>query len=238
MLKAIWLMSRNPDVPLVEFFQHWFEVHAQLHLQPGHRLSGYVQHHTHVSTYDQEPRPTHDGVSIIWVPDVETYRSAWASTPFIDAVEDGKSGVRGHLPLGRRPLPSTLAEEKVILEGETNPLMVKAIYLARRNPAVPRHIFFRHWEETHGPLCAVVPGLRRYVQNHAVDGSDEFSDNAYDGWSELWFDNLDSFYQAQSSAEWSRLHQDGLNGVGGEHLWAELCLVIGRERWLLARRIA
>jgi uncharacterized protein (TIGR02118 family) len=30
----------------------------------------------------------------------------------------------------------------------------------------------RYWRETHGPLVAEVPGVQRYVQQHAVGGPD------------------------------------------------------------------
>ena len=57
----------------------------------------------------------------------------------------------------------------------------------------------------HGPLAAKLPGLRRYHQNHVVDREQRGITYArgaldFDGFSELWFDDLPSM-QAAFAAE-------------------------------------
>jgi hypothetical protein len=51
--------------------------------------------------------------------------------------------------------------------------------------------------------------MRRYVQNHAVMEAYAFRGMTHDGWSEAWFDDLDSLYRAVASPEWKALREDG-----------------------------
>ena len=67
--------------------------------------------------------------------------------------------------------------------------MIKSIALAHRNPELSREEFSRYWREQHGPLTArLIPGLRRYVQNHFVNiPGEEFEG---DGIVEMWYDDI------------------------------------------------
>ncbi len=55
----------------------------------------------------------------------------------------------------------------------------------------------RYWRETHGPMVATIPGLRRYVQSHIP----EQGALPCDGVAELWFDDFAAVQQAQASPE-------------------------------------
>ncbi|WP_277967716.1 EthD domain-containing protein [Sphingomonas echinoides] len=67
-----------------------------------------------------------------------------------------------------------------------------------RRPHVPHDLFATYWRDVHGPLCARIPGLAWYVQNHfdrdqdahlwpAVDGITPFPDYDLDGGVEIGF---------------------------------------------------
>jgi uncharacterized protein (TIGR02118 family) len=102
-----------------------------------------------------------------------------------------------------------LAEERVIVDGAPSPDMVKAIYIASKLPGLTLVEFLRHWQHHHGPLCAKLPGLRRYVQNHAIPAAYAGGGHTHDGWSELWFDDLAALRAAVESPEWQALSEDG-----------------------------
>ncbi len=102
-----------------------------------------------------------------------------------------------------------VAEERVIVDGPTRPEMVKAIFIASKKPGLTLDRFFDHWRNHHGRLAAKVPGLRRYVQNHAVPSVYAERSQTHDGWSELWFDDLHSLEVAVASPEWQALREDG-----------------------------
>ena len=122
---------------------------------------------------------------------------------------------------------SVIAEERVVVEGETRPTMVKAVFMVSRKPGLTVGEFQQHWYEVHGPLVAQVPGLRRYVQNHAVPSAYGLQNRpmTHDGFSELWFDDLAAFQQAAATSEWQAVRADS------QSLFAEpIALVIARER--------
>jgi uncharacterized protein (TIGR02118 family) len=117
------------------------------------------------------------------------------------------------------------ATERVIVDGPAEPDMVKAIFIASKLPGLTHVEFFDHWQHVHGPLIARAPGVRRYVQNHAVPEAYASGVQTHDGWSEVWFDDLASLRAARASAEWAAAAEDGAT------LFAEpMGVGIARER--------
>jgi uncharacterized protein (TIGR02118 family) len=102
-----------------------------------------------------------------------------------------------------------VAQERVIVDGDTAPEMVKAIFVAAKMPGLTLLEFLHHWEHVHGPLGAELPGLRRYVQNHALPEAYAGGVHTHDGWAELWFDDLASLHAAAESPAWDAMAQDG-----------------------------
>ena len=77
----------------------------------------------------------------------------------------------------------------------------------------------------HGQLVAQVPGLRRYVQNHAIPAAYGLRPMTHDGFSELWFDDVAALQAALASKEAQAVRWDA------ETLFAEpVGLVIAREQ--------
>ena len=77
--------------------------------------------------------------------------------------------------------------------------MAKIIAILKRKDGLTHEDFSRYWYEKHGPLAAkVIPGIKKYVQNHAVKlpGGGE---PRIDGVAEIWFDDLESF---QAMSRW------------------------------------
>jgi uncharacterized protein (TIGR02118 family) len=99
-----------------------------------------------------------------------------------------------------------VGEEHVILDGETTPTMVNAMFVVSRLPGLAHPEFFEHWAEFHAPLVLELPGLRRYVQNHGI--IDARFPMTHDGWSEMWFDDVDAFRAAMASPEWQKALDD------------------------------
>jgi uncharacterized protein (TIGR02118 family) len=119
------------------------------------------------------------------------------------------------------------AAELVVVEGATAPTMVKAVFMVAKRPGLTVEEFQEHWFNGHGPLVAKVPGLRRYVQNHALLGAYGIQGRpmTHDGFSELWFDDLAQLQKAVTTPEWAAVRQDS------ERLFAQpIGLVIARER--------
>ena len=101
--------------------------------------------------------------------------------------------------------------------------MVTRMGILTRRPDLTREQFRRHWLEVHGPLAARLPGLRRYPQNHVVDTSQLAIDHArgaweVDGFSQLWFDDLDAMRRAIEVPELRPDLPDIANFCGGVKL--------------------
>ena len=78
--------------------------------------------------------------------------------------------------------------------------MIKMIFLVHRRPELSRDEFQKRWREKSGPIGSKVPGVRKYVQHHAVLGPDG-AEPPYDGFAEMWWDDATSLQKALESPE-------------------------------------
>ncbi len=92
--------------------------------------------------------------------------------------------------------------------------MVKLIYVMTRKEGLSVEEFQTHWRETHAPIAAAIPGVRRYVQCHTLPelyGSD--LNPSYDGAAELWFDDLAAMRKAFVTEETATARKDELKFI-------------------------
>ncbi len=188
MIKVIAGAVKHPtNRSLADFHAYWGQRHGPLFARTP-ELRRYVQHHTLAEAYGGSPRPTHDGASMFWYDDIaalrapspllgdvigpqddELYewyvRSARYGAP--DALtlretvmaDDRQLFDRSaHWPLHAKRT-SVAAMEHVIVDGQTTPDMVKAIFTAARLPGLSLDEFSQRWRTIHGPLAARAPGL-------------------------------------------------------------------------------
>ena len=105
--------------------------------------------------------------------------------------------------------------------------MIKLIYSFKRKEGLSVEEFQRYWRETHGPIAARIPGVRRYVQNHTLpELYDTKHPPAYDGAAELWFDSLESMRAGFASPENQAAREDEKNFI--DHSGA--VLIIAEEK--------
>ena len=98
----------------------------------------------------------------------------------------------------------------ITANAQPNATRVKLVFLLHRKPGMEAEEFHRYWRDVHGPIGAAMPGVRRYVQNHAgaaLDGSPA----PCDGFAEIWFDDVASMMQALSSPEGLAAQADAAN---------------------------
>jgi uncharacterized protein (TIGR02118 family) len=90
-------------------------------------------------------------------------------------------------------------------------MTVKLVFCCRRHPDLSREEFSRYWFDSHAPLVRrlreALPQMRRYVQSHTLDSpiqqairDGRGSGEAYDGITEVWFDDLASIGGSGSEA--------------------------------------
>jgi uncharacterized protein (TIGR02118 family) len=236
-----------------EFFGYWRQRHGPLFARTP-LLRRYIQHFSLPEAYATSQPPTHDGASMFWYDDLEALRGtespklAQAITPADGELYEHYVGARRYGDPATMTLQETVraddrqlfdrslewptngrratvvARERIVVDGPTAPEMVKALYTASKKPGLSNEEFFQHWFEVHGQLGARVPGLRRYVQNHAIPEAYPLRAMTHDGFSELWFDDLESLQRARASTEWAKLSEDG------QTLFAyPMCVVVARE---------
>ena len=90
--------------------------------------------------------------------------------------------------------------------------MLKAMFFLYRRPDLDGEGFQRYSREVHMPLVARVPGLRRYVVNHAV-ANPAGAAGACDAVAELWFDGPEAFQAAIATPEGGAALADQANYV-------------------------
>jgi uncharacterized protein (TIGR02118 family) len=239
MIKVISAANQHPtNRSRADFFQYWRQRHGPLFARTP-ELRRYVQHFSVAEAYGGDQSPTHDGASMFWYEDLDALRNAvsprlgevitsadgdlyqWyvASARYgppqsITLQETVRADDRqlfdrsADWPTHLRRA-TVMARERVIVDGVTDPSMIKAIYIASRKPGLSLDEFQQHWFEVHGELGSRVPGVRRYVQNHGLPEAYALRPMTHDGFSELWFDDLESLQRARASAEWKKLSEDG-----------------------------
>ena len=78
--------------------------------------------------------------------------------------------------------------------------MFKVVFFLHRRPDLSVDDFVRYSKTIHIPLVSQVPGLIRYVVNHAV-ANPMGAEGACDAVAELWFASIESFQAALVTAE-------------------------------------
>jgi uncharacterized protein (TIGR02118 family) len=209
-IKVIWAMHRKPDLPLDDFYRYWHDTHGMTYGRKVQGMRRYLQHHTLPEGRDGErPVPTHDGASIAWFDDFEQMLDTFESPEWQAMSADAPNLFVSN---EEKQTAVIYAQERVVLDGEAAPGMVKMLSLACKDPDITFDEFRDRWY-AHGELCKKVPGQRRYVQNHPLPEAYEPQSRlrrapTHDGWAEHWFDDLTSLRAALASPEWADLSED------------------------------
>lgn len=206
MLKAVSFFKRKPGMPVEEFQAYWRGRHpAAVVRLPG--LRRYVQSHTRLSGY-RKGEPICDGIAELWFEDSKAMH-ALRGTKEIEAVEADEA-----VFLDRSTMRMILTEEHVIKDGPAPAGGVKNIEFVTRKPGLELEKFQRYWRETHGPIAAQIPMIRRYVQSHTRPSAYERGRTpAYDGVAITWFDDSQAMRASATTAEYARTRADEPNFI-------------------------
>ncbi len=78
--------------------------------------------------------------------------------------------------------------------------MIKYVTVLFRREGMGREEFSSYWKNTHAPILQQIPGLKGYVQNHALPDP-QGNEAPYDGFGELYFDGLEAMQEGLASPE-------------------------------------
>ena len=91
--------------------------------------------------------------------------------------------------------------------------MLKVVTIVHRKPGMPVGEFQDYWRNAHPPPVKALPGLRRYVQSHALPQGYWRRELAHDGIAETWFDDGAALKALQGSPEYAAVQADEANFI-------------------------
>lgn len=81
--------------------------------------------------------------------------------------------------------------------------MIHIHYFITRLEKLTNADFHNYWRDTHGPIAARIPQIRRYVQSHRIQAPGVVgADSPYDGEAEVLLDSAESFAELRKSKEY------------------------------------
>ena len=223
MLKVAWLVRLSQQSDRDEAVRAWNEEHAALIRDvPG------LERYTHNQTLAiaegpgaGSDAPVIDGIACTWWADDAALQDGLRSNAWQAVLEHGREIFEPGFPLANR---AVAVEERVMRIGPGTPwsgaevpvAMCKHIGVLYFRPGMAREDASAHWTNVHGALALEIPEIRYYVQNHGVrpiglDGGNGDGEFAFDGFSEAWFTDRDTFERSHESPAWYRLRDDSPN---------------------------
>ncbi|MEE2703498.1 MAG: EthD family reductase [Myxococcota bacterium] len=199
MFHILAILKRREDLSPEDFQAHWRGPHADLARKiPGLRRC--VQNRTLLSGY-RAHSPICDGVAELWFDDAAGFERANASPEMAAAQADLEEFVSKE---GARIMR---LESRSIVAGAAPADGVKLISFLTRRQDLSREQFSAHWHDRHGPIAARIPGMRRYLQYHAVEDA-RFGPTLYDGVPVAWFEDTDALRASEPSDAYARTRAD------------------------------
>jgi len=91
--------------------------------------------------------------------------------------------------------------------------MLKMVIFFKRRPGMPVEAFQEHWRTRHAEIIARLPGIRRYVQNHALASSYRKGEPAFDGVAESSFDDSEAMKALVGTPQYDAVIADEPNFI-------------------------
>jgi uncharacterized protein (TIGR02118 family) len=200
-IKVVTCIKRKAAMPVEEFQAYWRARHPAVVVRlPG--LRRYVQSHTRLAGY-RRGEPVYDGIAEVWFEDGGAIHALRGSVEMA-AVEADEGRF-----IDRTQTRVIATEEHLIKDGPVPAGAAKNVELVTRKPGMPVDEFQRYWRETHGPLAAKIPMIRRYVQSHTRASAYERGRTpAWDGVAITWFDDTDAMRASAATPQYALVRAD------------------------------
>jgi uncharacterized protein (TIGR02118 family) len=204
MVKVVAIVKRKPGMAVDAFQQHWRTGHAEAVAKlPG--LRRYVQSHTLPSGYGTGD-PVWDGIAELWFDDTDALR-ALRGSPEQNAVDADEARF-----LDRGAMKLLFTDDHVIKDGTVPAGGVKSIEFIHHRADLTIDAFQQYWRQTHGPIAAKIPQIRRYVQSHVRASAYAGGRTpAYDGLAITWWDDTRAMRAAVTTEAYARTRADEPN---------------------------
>ncbi|MGO9061725.1 MAG: EthD domain-containing protein [Candidatus Binataceae bacterium] len=219
MIHSHYFITNKPGMPLDEFFTYWRKRHVRAVTDPVPQIRRYLQSHR---IPDLEGDAPYQGAAESWYDSLDDMMAMRNSPAYPKMLADEANFI---------DLSSTeflLTEDRVIVDDERKPGMVKCVVLLKRKPGMTVAAFNQYWLEVHAPPAAKFPSVRRYVQCPTASIAYAITEPKWDGCAHIWFDDVESARLALNSEEYTRVGKaDAPNFIGlMTSFWAREHLVI------------
>jgi uncharacterized protein (TIGR02118 family) len=202
-----YFIVRKPQLAEEEFHRYWRENHAPI-VKRISQIRRYVQSHRIPFPNTNAP---YDGEAEVWVDGLEALHELRHNPEYLNGA---LADERNFIEIDRSDWMAT--EDKVLLDGQAAPNLVKVVFCFRRRAGMPVADFRRHWLEVHGPLALKIPAVKRYVQSHTIDAAYRYAEPRWDAVAQLWFDSVEALGAALGTDEFRALGDDARNFIEGK----------------------
>jgi uncharacterized protein (TIGR02118 family) len=184
-IKVIEFVRRRPDVDVDEFRGHW--ITARAHAAEGiPGLRRYTQNLADDGSYRDGRAPAIDAVDELWFDSYDSARIGLESSEWQVLQESTQVLIAG------RNSGRMLTHEVWMKDGDVRSPAdggVRLIQFMRKRADLDLGVFERYWREEHGPLAALNPFVKRYVQCHVPAQEYLIEPPPFDGSPMTWFDS-------------------------------------------------
>lgn len=198
MIHQVIFAHPKPGMSEKEFQRYWREEHSPL----ASKITQ-IKRYLIASRipFGKEPEdPLFSGVAEIWLENEKEQLESLQSKEFL---QGARLDEPNWAAFWQTLVLDTTAH--VLMEGEPlkkDSKLVKMFVLLKRKPGMSLADFRQYWLETHGPLVLNLPGVRRYLQCHVVDGFYAVGESRFDGVEQIWFDDTRSIEKMMESPQY------------------------------------
>ncbi|MGB0386358.1 MAG: EthD domain-containing protein [Ardenticatenaceae bacterium] len=224
MVHQLIFANPKPGMTVEEFQDYWVNVHAVKYASKIKQIKRYMIDTTMPFMGEA---PLYKGIAEIWLKAEEQIPSL-QSPEFLQ-------GARLDEPNWAAFWETIVVDSNphVLLEGAPltpDPTWVKLIVLNKRKSGMTLQAFRNYSLQVHAPQVLQLPGLRRYLQCHTVDGAYVLGEARFDCVWQLWFDDVQAIEHALASQQYQEvIKPDWDNFVETKYIFS----MVGQEHWVI-----
>ncbi|MFE9039515.1 EthD domain-containing protein [Streptomyces sp. NPDC007818] len=192
MIHQFILAAPKPGMTAQEFQDYWVDVHAVKYAAKIPQIRKYmVDTVVDIEENLGTPALPHQGIAEIWLANGEEQLASLQTEEFLQ-------GARLDEPhwaaFWQTLVVDTTAHE--LVPGPEQGGGVKLTVLLKRRPGLGLAEYREASLGAYADAVKGVPGLRRHLHAHTVDGAYVFGEAAFDSVEQLWFDDVDALREA------------------------------------------
>ncbi|MFC8367352.1 MULTISPECIES: EthD domain-containing protein [unclassified Streptomyces] len=198
MIHQFILAAPKPGMTAQEFQDYWVNVHAVQYAAKIPQIRKYmVDTVVDIEGNLGSPALPHQGIAEIWLANGEEQLASLQTDEFLNGARlDEPNWAAFWLTI----VVDTTAHEIVPGPGPGRDRdWVKLTVLMKRRPGLDLDDYRKRSLDGYASEVRGVPGLRRYLHAHTVDGAYVFGEAAFDSVEQLWFDDVEALQQALRS---------------------------------------